>query len=735
MSTTLKTPNDQRAPRSADSDAGELMNDNDGVRLISVVIPCYQEESFITSCLASVRAFILPVGWDLEALVVDGGSSDATRQLVTDFAAHDRRFRLLDNPRRTQSSGLNIGIQASRGEYILRLDAHSTYPTDYLAHCLQTSLRTDCDNVGGIALTQTGGSGYQASLTQALTSHRFGVGSSFRTGAKEGRADTVPYGFFRRDTFERFGLFDERLARAQDYEFNRRIVARGGQIWLDPQIIVRYSQQPTLKSFLRKQFFLDAPYNAYMWYLAPYTFTPRHAITALFVVGLMIGLLLVPASPAIAGVAALVLGAYALLALGASVQQAIRYRQLRHVFVLPFCFLAYHVTHGLGVLTGIVRLALRVAPTRREDAAWTPGTVPVSRRPLEPVLVSVVVPCYQEVGFINACLESVRNFVLPPQVSIEVLVVDGGSTDGTRAAVQDVIMRDARFRLMDNPRRTQAVGLNIGIGQAMGDYIMRLDAHSTYPTDYLEQCLRTARRTRCENVGGIFDTRARGPAYHASLVQALTTHWFGVGRSFRTTAEEGPADTVAYGFFRSETFEKFGLIDERLVRAEDYEYNRRITANGGRVWLNPDIVVEYSQQATLQDFLHKQFFVDAPYNAYMWYLAPYTFAARHAASAFFALGMILGLPLALLFPSVADLLLFVVAVYGGLALIASMQQALRYRRWRHALFLPFSFLAYHVTHGLGVLAGIGRIVLGKQPTKKSDPPWRDSPTVHAVATQ
>jgi hypothetical protein len=96
--------------------------------------------------------------------------------------------------------------------------------------------------------------------------------------------------------------------------------------------------------------------------------------------------------------------------------------------------------------------------------------------------------------------------------------------------------------------------------------------------------------------------------------------------------------------------------------------------------------------------------------------------------------MILGLPLALLFPSVADLLLLVVGVYGGLAVIASLQQALRYRRWRHAVFLPLSFLAYHVTHGLGVLAGIGRILLGTQPTKKSDPPWRDAPTVHAVAT-
>jgi succinoglycan biosynthesis protein ExoA len=712
------------------------MNGNgSGRRLISVVIPCYQEEGFITSCLASVRAFTLPAGWETEVLVVDGGSTDKTRQLVRDAAAQDSRFRMLENPRRTQSSGLNIGLRASRGEYILRLDAHSTYPPDYLAQCLETSERTASDNVGGVAVTRPAGPGYQAALTQALTTHRFGVGASFRTGAREGPADTVPYGFFRRDTFERFGLFDERLARAQDYEFNKRIVTRGGKVWLNPRIVVQYFQQPTLRSFLRKQFFLDAPYNAYMWYLAPYAFTPRHAVTAAFALGVIVGLPLAMFSTSIAALLTVALGAYALLAVAASVQQAIRYRQPRHVFFLPFCFAAYHLTHGVGVLSGLAHIVSQAAPMRRLDRPWPHVDAPLGPRVIEPVLVSVVVPCYQEEGFIRGCLESVRTFGLPPNVSIEVLVVDGGSTDATRALVRDFTTTDSRFRMIDNPRRTQAIGLNIGIRSARGDYVMRLDAHSTYPRDYLEQCLRTAERTRCENVGGIFDTRARGTSYQASLVQALTTHWFGVGRSFRTTASEGPADTVAYGFFRRDAFERFGLVDERLVRAEDYELNRRIAARGGRVWLNPDIVVEYNQLATLREFLRKQFFVDAPYNAYMWYLAPYTFAVRHAASAFFALGIIVGLPLALVSKSVANLVVVVVAVYAVFAVSASVQQALRYRRWKHALFLPLSFLAYHLTHGLGVLAGVLRIALGTQPTQKTDPPWREAPSLQPVATR
>jgi hypothetical protein len=265
---------------------------------------------------------------------------------------------------------LNIGIAASRGVYIMRLDAHSTYPTDYLAQCLETALRTGADNVGGVAVTGAGGPGYQAELTQALTSHRFGVGTSFRTGAKEGPADTVPFGFFRRDTFKRFGLFDERLARAQDYELNRRIVVNGGAVWLNPRIIIEYSQQPTLRRFLSKQFFLDAPYNAYMWYLAPYTFTPRHAITAAFVLGLIVGVPLALLSKPIAVLLGSIMGLYAMLAFVASVQQAMRYERLRHAIVLPFCFLAYHLTHGLGVLTGLARIAFGVQPPKRQDPRW-----------------------------------------------------------------------------------------------------------------------------------------------------------------------------------------------------------------------------------------------------------------------------------------------------------------------------------------------------------------------------
>ena len=338
---------------------------------VSILIPCYQERNFIRGCLESVLSFDLPESTEIEVLVLDGGSTDGTREIVREISERDDRVRLVDNPGRTQSAALNLGIPMSRGEYIMRLDAHSVYPSDYLRLCLETALRTNADNTGGAVATLRRGDGYQSALVQAITTHKFGVGDSgFRTDAAEGPADTVPYGFFKRGIFERVGLFDERLLRAQDYEMNRRITHNGGKIWLNPQIRVRYYQQPDLRSFIRKQIVHEAPYNAYMWYLAPYAFAVRHAVTGVFAFGVLAGLMLSPFSGIVRVAFLSVMAFYFGLAIFSGVQQAIRYREPRHVIFAPVGFFLFHFLHGIGILIGLVRLATRTAPVQAQRSAF-----------------------------------------------------------------------------------------------------------------------------------------------------------------------------------------------------------------------------------------------------------------------------------------------------------------------------------------------------------------------------
>ena len=337
---------------------------------VSILIPCYQERNFIRGCLESVLGFKLPDATQIEVLVLDGGSTDGTREIVREISERDSRVRLVDNPGRTQSAALNLGIPMSRGEYIMRLDAHSVYPADYLGLCLETALRTDADNTGGAVATLRRGDGYQSALVQAITTHRFGVGDSgFRTDAAEGPADTVPYGFFKRRIFERVGLFDERLLRAQDYEMNRRIIHNGGKVWLNPHIQVRYYQQPDLSSFIRKQIVHEAPYNAYMWYVAPYAFALRHAVTGVFALGVLAGLVLSPFSGIVRVAFLSVIALYFVLAIFSGIQQAIRYREPRHVVFAPIGFFLFHFLHGIGILIGLVRLVTRTAPVQSRAGA------------------------------------------------------------------------------------------------------------------------------------------------------------------------------------------------------------------------------------------------------------------------------------------------------------------------------------------------------------------------------
>jgi len=330
---------------------------------ITILIPTFNEENFISECLKSVLDFDLPENIEIEILVIDGMSTDRTVRIINENFGSVSNLKILNNPQRIQSYALNLGITSSKGDYILRLDAHTIYPSGYLKNLYETAVRTGADNTGGIIVTKEGDDSYQASMVQAVTTHKFGVGNSgFRTNAPEGPADTVPFGFFKKDVFEKIGLFNEKLVRAQDYEFNARLVKKGGKIWLNPKIYSYYYNQKSLLNFYKKQLFLEAPYNAYMWYLAPYTFNLRHSITLFFTSGLIIGALLLSLLPLLQFVYFPVIGLYFLLAILSSVQQSIRYKKPLHVLTLPLCFFLFHFLHGIGVVTGLVKILFKKAP-------------------------------------------------------------------------------------------------------------------------------------------------------------------------------------------------------------------------------------------------------------------------------------------------------------------------------------------------------------------------------------
>ena len=334
--------------------------------IISVIIPCRNEEKFIDKCVKSVKEFILPADTDIEILVIDGKSDDNTITIVKDIIQYDPRVKLIINEKRYQVSALNLGIKHAKGEYILRLDAHAIYPVNYLILNYDTSVTTKADNVGGIIITMPGDDTYGAQVVQALTTHKFGVGNSgFRTGAREGPADTVPYGFFKKSMIETVGYYNEQLVSGEDWEFNCRLRRSGGKIWLNPQIQVQYFNQPSLYQFYNKQFSREGHYNAYMWYLAPYTFAFRHSIPGVFSSGIIAGSILSVFLGIMLKIFVSVLLLYFAIAIISSVQQSFRYKKVSLIFTLPLCFFGFHFFYGLGVLSGIAKILLKIAPVKR----------------------------------------------------------------------------------------------------------------------------------------------------------------------------------------------------------------------------------------------------------------------------------------------------------------------------------------------------------------------------------
>lgn len=340
------------------------------------------------------------------------------------------------------------------------------------------------------------------------------------------------------------------------------------------------------------------------------------------------------------------------------------------------------------------------------------------------ITIDIAIPVLNEELHLKGCLDSVLNFALPGEVTCTIYILDGGSTDRTRDIAEEYRKEHKNIILLYNAQRIQSCALNMVIRQGNGDYLLRLDAHSYYPENYLELCLETADKYGADNVGGCVVTRPGGSCYQAALVQGLTTHWFGVGNSaFRLSPKEAHADTVPYGFFKRSVFDRIGYFDERLVRAQDYEMNRRITNAGGQVWLNPKIEVYYYNQPCLLKFYEKQIFKEAPYNAYLWWVAPYAFAPRHAVTSVFAIGVLGGITLSHLIPWLQQCFTFLMILYCLLACLSSLQQAIRYHQFRHMIFLPFCFFGYHFLHGIGVLGGIFRLLTRTAPVQRVNEPW------------
>ena len=320
--------------------------------------------------------------------------------------------------------------------------------------------------------------------------------------------------------------------------------------------------------------------------------------------------------------------------------------------------------------------------------------------------VSVVIPAYNEKKFIEKCLRSVLNQDFPSD-KMEILVIDGMSTDSTPDIIQALGQEDNRIKLLQNPKRIVPSALNIGIKAAQGDVIVRMDAHCVYPSSYVSILVQKLFELKAANVGGLWIMNPANDSSECLSIVLCYSHPFGTGTSMHKIGCENTmeVDTVPFGCFKKEIFDKVGLYDEGMLRNEDEELNGRITNQGGKIFLIPEVTIHYTTRDSIVK-LSKMLYHYGLWKPLVNQKVGQPVSYRQFAPPLFVLFFVLGLGLGLFFRWILAIWALVMCLYLVIALTISVKKAIKHKRPSLCLLMPYTFFCMHLSYGYGFLKGM-----------------------------
>jgi succinoglycan biosynthesis protein ExoA len=321
-------------------------------------------------------------------------------------------------------------------------------------------------------------------------------------------------------------------------------------------------------------------------------------------------------------------------------------------------------------------------------------------------LLSVIVPCRNERRYIEAFCTSAMRQELPANWSMQLIIADGASDDGTRECLQRIGENDPRIEWIDNPARIVSTGLNAALRLARGEVIVRMDVHTEYAQDYVAQCLAALIETSADNVGGPWraEPDANASPMQFAVAAAFQSRWVAGGALSRQLDYDGWVDTVYLGCWPRSTFERFGNFDETLIRNQDDEHNLRIAKGGGKVWQSSKIRSVYRPRATLSQ-VFRQYLQYGYWKPFVMKKHGQSASIRHAVPGLFVAALV-GAACFVWWskwPLVALAGAYVAAVLAMTAAIAS--SASRKAGWRAMSRVPDVIIAYHFGYGIGSIIG------------------------------
>lgn len=330
-------------------------------------------------------------------------------------------------------------------------------------------------------------------------------------------------------------------------------------------------------------------------------------------------------------------------------------------------------------------------------------------------LVSVIIPCRNEEKFIAKCLDSIiaQDY---SKDKLEVLVIDGMSEDGTREIVKKYMDNCPFIKLLNNPKKITPCALNIGIKNAKGEIIIRMDAHAKYAKNYVSKCVKYLYEYNADNVGGVWKIVPRNNTIVGKSIALASSNFFGGGNAhYRVGNFKEPkwVDTVFGGCYKKEIFDKIGYFNENLVRSQDMEFNLRLKKAGYKTLLVPDILVYYYTRSTLREVFNHRF------KDGIWAVVPFKYSEivpvslRSLIPLLFVLSLVITVLLGIFFKLFFWLFLFIVTTYLLTNCYFSGKISNFENNWRYFPVLIFTFAALHFSYGFGSVIGLVKVLFSK----------------------
>ncbi len=320
-------------------------------------------------------------------------------------------------------------------------------------------------------------------------------------------------------------------------------------------------------------------------------------------------------------------------------------------------------------------------------------------------LVSIIIPVRNEEEYLGRCLESIAKQTYPHD-KIEVLVVNGHSTDSSTTIATEFGKRNGvRVRILDNHKGNTPCGLNIGYKNADGEVFVHFIGHAMMSPDFIAKNMEYLDKTGADAVGGLVISACLDRKTVPQGIGYALNSLFGLGGVMaRTGTRARYIDNPSFAAYRRELFDRFGYIDERLTRNQDYEFNQRISAGSAKIYFTPDIRSSYFNRPTYKS-LWKEYFNAAKWRSFMIGRFVNAVRKRHLVPPLFVLSVIALAVLGVFFAPAIYALLVLLGIYSVVAIGSSLSIGFK-KGIKYVPSVLLSYLVIHVAYGFGFIWGI-----------------------------